>query len=461
MAGNRTIKAVGPSYMLPDRKSAVQRAVNLYLRQVEGLGEDVQLVLDSAPGLQTFITFPQDIRGVYTTEDRRFVVYGNTLAEFFTDGTYATRGTLLTASGYVGMKHGTGQLVVVDGTNGYVLTLSSNAFGRITSGTWRGSDWVEELDGYFIFIAPGTDQFYLSAIDDATTLDALDFSSADASPDKLVTHRVIRRELILAGQRSMEVWIDTGDADFPLVRYNSTPIDIGVVGVRAITRTTDSLVWIGNTERGRGYVYMLQGHQPIRVSTQAVETALAGSSDISAALMWSYHVEGNEFVGIKAPGLPTTWVFDMSTRQWHERAEFVAGEWENSRINLIAFLDGVHYAAGGAVLYKMSTDYHTLAGDMLVRERTWPHLMQPSMEPVSYRGVEVQCTTGEGGSITLETSNDGGYTFNAPQQRSLGVTGRWMQRVRWLWQGTARDRVFRLRCSDAVPLTIHSATVDA
>jgi hypothetical protein len=36
-----------------------------------------------------------------------------------------------------------------------------------------------------------------------------------------------------------------------------------------------------------------------------------------------------------------------------------------------------------------------------------------------------------------------------------------MQRVRWLMLGASRDRVFRIRCTDAVPFSIHDAAVDA
>jgi hypothetical protein len=39
------------------------------------------------------------------------------------------------------------------------------------------------------------------------------------------------------------------------------------------------------------------------------------------------------------------------------------------------------------------------------------------------------------------------------------VIGRWMQKVRWMMLGTAYDRVFRLRCSDAVPFNLHAAAV--
>src|SRR5205085_5478468 len=101
--------------------------------------------------------------------------------------------------------------------------LGTNAFTQITSPGWRGSEWVEEMDGYFVFVDPDTDQFYLSAIDDGSTMDALDFSSADTQPDNIVTHRVSKRELYLFGETSTEVWGDSGDSDFPFIRFNSAP----------------------------------------------------------------------------------------------------------------------------------------------------------------------------------------------------------------------------------------------
>ena len=463
MAGRQTVKVIGPSYSLGDRKSAVQRSVNMYMRQVEGLGEDKMVVLDSAPGLSLLVDMGADFRGSYNTDSRWFAVFGQTLYEMAEDGTYTNRGTLATSGGFVCMKSGRDQLVIVDGTNGYVFNLNTNAFGQITDLDWRGSNWVDELDGYFIFADPGTDQFYLSAIDDASSLDALDFSSADASPDNIVTFRVRHRELHLFGTRSCEIWINSGDPDFPFVRYNSTPIDVGIVGNRAACIAADALVWVGQTDRGRGYVYMMVGHQPQRISTQAVEEALAGSTDLSECSLWSYHVTGNEFIGINAPGVDTTWVYDFSVGQWHERGEWVSGAWQALRSDQITFVNGSHYAMAGTKVYRMSTTYYDLAGDVLMRERTWPHLVAPSLEPVAYRGLELACTTGgpTAGNITLECSNDGGFTWGAPLQRSLGAIGRWMHRVRWLLLGAARDRVFRLRCSDAVALTIHQGTVDA
>lgn len=81
MAGTRVIQAIGPSYTLSDRKSAVQRAVNLFLTQIEGVGEDRPLILRSAPGMVQFEDMGDTIRGMYNADGRWFIVAGETLYE--------------------------------------------------------------------------------------------------------------------------------------------------------------------------------------------------------------------------------------------------------------------------------------------------------------------------------------------------------------------------------------------
>jgi len=183
------------------------------------------------------------------------------------------------------MDNNATQVAIVDGASLYIFNTQANTFTTISSSGWRGSDDVVEIDGYFIFVDPDSDQFYLSAIDDGTSLDALDFSSADSSPDNIVTHRASHRQLWLFGALSTEIWVDSGDLSFPFVRYASYTLDVGCVGKRAAVNAADTLFWVGQTERGSGIVYMAQGNQPTRISTSAVEEALRGSTDISAAVM--------------------------------------------------------------------------------------------------------------------------------------------------------------------------------
>jgi hypothetical protein len=449
------MQAIGPSYTLADRKAAVQRSVNAYPKKLDGANYQMA----SAPGEVQVADLGAEGRGQHVTAGRMFTVAGSGLYELVS-GSYTLRGTLVTSSGRVGIDANRDQMAIVDGNNLYVFTLATNVLTQITVPGWRGSYNVVEIDGYFVFADPGTDQFYLSAIDDGTQLDALDFSSADSSPDDIVNIRASHRQLWLFGEISTEIWINSGGADFPFVRYQSYTLDVGCVGRDAAINAADTLFWIGQTENGRGIVYIAAGNQPQRVSTTAVEEALAASTDITQATMWSYQIEGHEFIGINAPGMETTFVYDASQQQWHERAEWDAG-WERLRADFITAYNGEHYAIDSTGLVtRLDASTDTLNGRVLRRERTWPHMVQPSLEPVSYRGVELSCKTGYGGQIALEVSNDGGHTFGPALLRGLGVTGRWMERVRWNALGTAHNRVFRLWQSDAVPFALYSASVD-
>lgn len=462
MAGSNVVAAIGPSYHLNDRKAASQTAVNCYLEQVEGLGETRQLTQVSAPGLRPYLSLGFVIRGQRNVEGRHFVVAGAMLYEIV-GGVQTSRGTLTSSVGYVGMSHNNSQLVIVDGPSLWILTLSSNVFANYASAGWRGSKTVDFIDGYSIFVALNTQQLYISLIDNATIQNALDFSSADAQPDNIVTSRVSHRELLLFGTYTTEVWINTGAATFPFVRYNSAQIDVGCVGPQAAIVASDSVMWIGQTRTGTGIVYRMIGHSPQRVSNRAVEQALAASTDISQSSMWTYQVDGHEFIGINAPGLSSAWVYDAAAQQWHERAEWnyagVSG-WSPLRLTTVCYVNQVQY--GGDVLgnlYTLDPNYYQNGTSALVRERTWPHLVSASMEPIRFASVELSCSTGNGGNVSLELSNDGGSVFGSPLIRSLGVTGRRMQKVRWHMLGTANDRVFRIRCSDAVPFNMYAAAV--
>lgn len=465
MSGQKFQGAIGPSAQLKDRKAAAGRSINWRMRDVEGDGGPNAVVLEPVEGLRTFVTFPADIRGVIETDEtsaRTFVVAGNKLYELSESGSYTERGTLSSSSGFVKMENGLYQLIIVDGPNGYVFKFSDNTFSAITDPDWRGSKWVAELNGVFIFVPDDQpDQFYISSIDDGASFDALDFSSSDAQPDPIVTHRVMKQELYLFNRRSTEVWVFDGTSEFPLVRYNSTPIDVGCAGLRAACTTADSLFYLGRSKNGQGLLYEMRGHQPVRISTDSVEQTIQESTDREGAVLWSYQVAGAEFLGLNMPGTKTTWVYNLATQQWHEQARLVDGEWQQWPADQIVFAQGNHYATSGANLYVVDETLDAIGSELMSYERTWPHIQNSSMEPISFRCVEVSCTTGNGGDMTLEVSNDGGYVWGSPLRRTLGAIGRRMERIRWQGLGSAITRTFRLRCRGAGPTTIYCAPVDA
>ena len=70
--------------------------------------------------------------------------------------------------------------------------------------------------------------------------------------------------------------------------------------------------------------------------------------------------------------------------------------------------------------------------------------------------LDMQVGDGLPGDVTapqmvLDYSKDGGMTFVGLQKwRSMGMTGEYTRRLRWLNLGNARQWIFRLRCTDPV-----------
>jgi hypothetical protein len=401
-------------------------------------------------------------RGAIAAAGRVFSVYGSSLCELAADGTNTIRGALLTSTGRVGMAWGTTQLVITDGAHGYVFNLNTNAFAQITDPDFPGSRMVSYLDGYFIFQNPATQQFYTTLIDDASNIDALDFASAQSTPDNIVAHTVINRELLLLGDLTTEWWFASGGADFPLDRR--TVGAFGCVSPWTVKRADNAVLMIGRDENGAGLVYLISGYQAKRVSTSAIEAELQGSTDIAASTAYVWQWRGETFYAINAPGLKTTLVYQMSTGTWCEMADLDdVGQYKQFRAvdHVYAYGQNLIFEGGGKV-WALDGDVHTYGGDPRVCERTSPHNATPMRDRVPYSEFVLDCTTGaapigEEPMVELSWSNDGGEDFGDPVLRSAGLTGQRHTRLVWRRLGMARDRVWRVRCSGNTRFSIVSA----
>lgn len=452
---------VGPSYTLSTRQASAQRSVNLYLQAMETPSK-ASHIMRRVPGLTVFCALGAVIRGCIEADGRCFFVAGSTLYEISSAGTATNRGTLSTSTGNVGMAWGTTQLVIVDGANGYVLTLSSNAFAAISDPDFPGSDRVAYLDGFFVLKDPGTQQFYVTSIDDASSIDALDYASAESSPDDVVAHIVSNQRLYLLGERTTEVWFNAGGPDFPFSRSTGETIDVGCIATWSVCRADAGLIWIGRDDNGSGMVYRSAGSPPQRVSTVAVEEALQSSTDLTAATAYVYQDHGQTFYAINAPGVNATWVYEFSTNAWHERCDIDGdGEFIAHRATHHVFAHDMHLVGDAdGYVYAMDRTVNLFGDDQIVCERTSPNDAIPLRQLKTHTQFVLDCVTGESATSTpnveLSWSNDGGATFGDPVIRSAGAIGNRYQRLVWRRLGRSRDRVWRIRFSDDAAFAIIS-----
>ena len=460
---------VGPSANLANRKADIQRTVNMHLVALETPGK-APWMLESAPGLIQRWSLGAEIRGAIEVGERAFVAAGATLYELFSDYTSASRGTLMTSTGPVRMADGLTQLVIVDGDNGYVLTLATNAFAQITDTDFEGSKTVKFLDNYFLLIDPDTQIARITAINDASSLDALDFASAESAPDKLVAQAVLNERWLQFGERTTETHRNfaAAGADYPFERSQGSTIEVGCAAVYSVQEIDSSVFWIGRDKNGSGMVYRYVNGGAQRVSTAAVEQALQASTDISAATSFAFQMDGKTFYAINAPGVTLTWVYEVASQSWCNWADLDAdGQFEQhrARVHLHAF--GLHFVGDeDGYVYQLDRNTYTLAGDELVRERISPHEAVPGRVRQFFNAFFLDAITGEAPQgvdpeVELSWSDDSGATWSNPVLRSLGAVGERFARLIWRRLGSSRDRVWKVRFSGNAPFAINDADADS
>jgi hypothetical protein len=218
---------LGSAYVARSVNAADNRMVNLFPEIVPEGGKEPAF-LQRAPGLTALATIGiGPIRGLWQFGSYGYVVSGN--------GFYKVTGLTATPR-LLGTVIGTGPVSIADnGTqlfiaaNGpsYIYNEVTDTFGPITDPDFPGAVTVSYLDGYFVFNEPNSQKIWVTQLLDGTSIDPLDFASAEGSPDGVVAVLTDHRELWVFGTDTAEVWYNTGGLDFPLTRIQGAFNEIG------------------------------------------------------------------------------------------------------------------------------------------------------------------------------------------------------------------------------------------
>lgn len=438
---------VGPSYPLTSWVASVERAINLVPVPIESPNAARKIGYRDLPGLTLKASLTGAIRGAFRTNGRSFIVNGSAISELSSSYTTTSRGTV-SGSGWCDFAGNQTQIAVTDGVYLYVMERSGSSFSAVSG--YPGGDRIDVLNEYLIFIERGTGRFGWTNVGDAATIDALDFATAERSPDDLKAAIVTNGEVLLLGTDSGEIWHNVG-GDEVFARNNSATIEAGTQSPYTVRRLDNSVFWVGSSEQfGQGLVYRLNGYTPVRISNRWIEELLAGL-DLSEAYAFTLQFEGHSWYVLQVPGLETTLVYDVLTGLWHEWSELVDGDYEPHRADVHLF-HGADHVVGDAdgKLYKLDTDASDNNGDVLCRSRVLPNITSPDGKLIRFPELECICDKATGGTMLLRWSNDNGATWGSWHQISLGATGDYKARVRKLALGSSRNRVFELRVTDAV-----------
>lgn len=404
-------------------------------------------------------------RGAFAaTNGRTFAVSGSELYEISGAGVGTLRGSLLTSSGNITMAENGVQLAICDERDLYILTYATNVFQRVVSANLPSAASVVFLDGYFIVNRSFTSGiFQISSPYDGLTWAALDFATAESSPDSLLRVAVIFGQLWLFGDISTEPWNNTGAASFPFQRVNSSArLSVGVVAPDTVMELDNTAFWVGKDEIGAGIVYRADGFSPQRISTEAIELRLQDAPSMSTLKAMAYQEAGHIFYIITGGGMETALVYDVSTRLWFEWAYLNNfGNYELPLTNALFYAFGKTLALDrvSGKIYHQSAQYFSDNGAEIARDRIFTHIFDGG-NPFLIKNLTINFETGVGNTAIadpkcmLYLSNDGGRTFYTYYEAVMGKIGEFLTRVVFWRLGRHRQCTFRVRVSDAVKVVI-------
>lgn len=453
------------SYTHPSLPLSAQRMINAY---VEPQPQDAKarLPILPAPGLRLFVTLPTGpCRGLHVMGTDLFAVGGDKIYRVRVDGVITELGTI-PAGGDVSLDSNGNLLAVVlpETTQCYVVNRTTGAVTLVTDTDFLGASSVGVIDGYYVFSRPNSGEFFLSGINDPFAYNALDFATAEGDPDNLLVARRIGRDLWLFGERSTQIWANTGATDFPFQPEAGGFIARGTAAPFSVASRLGGPLWLGDDR----VAYTASGTVPQAISTTAIQKAWAGYTRVDDAVGWVIEREGAAFYVLTFPTAGDTWVCNLTAgASWHERESEGLGIWRATR--------GVPF--GGAViagdtvtgdLWQVDPTYafegtrqivRTVTGTTFHAEARKVFMSRFAAEFAAGQGL----VTGQGSDPTawLSWSDDGGHTFGEQQSAPLGKLGEYRRLVEWRRLGAARERVFRLQWSDPIYTTLAAVNVEA
>ena len=390
---------LGSAYVARSVNAADNRCVNLFPEVIPDGGQTGGF-LNRAPGLNLLATVGTGpIRGLWTFNGVGYVVSGTQLYSLTTAYVATLLGTVV-GTGPVSMSDNGTQLFIAANGPGYIYNSITAVFAQITDPDFAGAAIVGYLDGYFVFTQPDSQIFWVTQLLDGSSVDPLDFASAEGSPDGLVSMIVDHAQIWLFGTNSVEVWYDSGAADFPMTRIQGAFNEIGCAAAFSVAKLDNGIFWLGADARGQGIVYRANGYTGTRVSTHAIEYAIAQYGDISDAIAYTYQQEGHAFYVLTFPTGNATWVYDVSTQAWHERAGFDNGLFMRHRSNCqMAFNSQIvlgDYENGN--IYAFDLDVYADNGDIQRWLRSWRALPtgQNNLKRTAHHTLQLNAEAGVG-----------------------------------------------------------------
>jgi hypothetical protein len=444
-----------------------QRAIGWY-PEVEGDGAKSILTMKPTPGLRELAQAgngPRRSHGVDFEGDHYFVSGGN-LVKVSPLWVATIIGALNTNAGWCGIIAGRTHLLVVDGGDGY--TWDGTTFAVVADPDFPVSPSAcGYMDGYFIVNDDATDQFSISANEDPTAWDALDFASAEADPDNAVAIATSYRDLYLIGQQTTQVYFNSSNADFPFDLYANGVLEFGSPAPASVVRAGGNIFMVAASKNSSVSIVRLNGFQAQKIVDPEMAYTLGRMATITDAVGMAYTQDDQTFYEITFPTEGITYTYHLEQDMWHERSS--GGIGLTHRALGHGYFNREHVVGDNAngIIYALDPETYTDNGAPIWRRRIASILHREGRQ-IEINGLEVEFKAGVGTlagqgrdpQAMLRYSFDGGHTWSRELWQRIGRMGQYGQRACWTRLGQGHHFLLEITVTDPVEAIIVGAYAD-
>lgn len=471
------IDLLGGSYQQKYTDFNSQRTINWY--PVPGLPnaqDKTKVALFPTPGLTSFgDTTGTNLRALYTarilTSNRCFTVADQTLYEVNSNGTFTSRGTLsdiTNNSTSILILSSATELFIGHSSASYIFTLATNTLTKITDGDFPGMEHAAYMHGYFIVVKNG--RVYFCNINSGLSWTATDVFTPTFRGDGVKAVGTLKDDIYCFGSESIEFYVFDGLS--PFSAQSRTSSLVGIHAIESLAGNKTGFYFLGTTKDGQTAVYWVNDqYQVEQISPFSITWALNNTSS-STTDAYGYlqdTKDGHTWYYLTVPALDTTFVYDLTTKEWHERQSK-----NPSNSNYLEFrgrhfanFDGVNLFTdlySGKILQESHTTY-TEDSQTIKRIRTsktfnaeYQYLSVYSLELDTKNLYNISLATEPSDPvIQLEYSIDGGKNFTNygnVKLREGTNPGDIDHRTRVFKLGTGLNWIIRLTLTDAIDLAL-------
>lgn len=311
---------------------------------------------------------------------------------------------------------------------------------------------VAWVGGYFV-LGADDGRVFNTGLNDARSINGLDYASAEGNPDGLVGVFAHRLELVLFGEKTTEFWGLLSDPDAqgsPFTRLGAAVIPFGCASILSVALIDNSFMWVGSD----GKVYRNENYNARRMSHYGVERSIAAQADKSTIRAHAFTLNGNSFY--RLIGDAFTWTYNAASGQWHEEHSYGLDRL-NAEVHVEAWGGTYYFTRTNGAMYKLDLAADDEAGQPLPFVVRFPDLPRgvPVFNFEAHFVMGRAPLTGASNVVApkavLEWSDDGGATWKGRRELSLGGQGNYTNRARTNRLGTTGQtwgRRFQLTITD-------------